>query len=182
MSQITTAPRVEPRFRAARPEDLRHFVRMQESAEAPWWVQPENWAVVHSSSHSSFVADIAGQPVGFILYLSSPPVEPASRSLLQSMLSWRRPARRPNRESFHCVNILHVSVEDAWRRRGIGHALLTQVQRRFLGSRDIFQVTVPEGNLPMQLFLKKEGYKAAAVVRSQMSGDDGYVMIRRNPR
>ncbi len=178
MSQ-TIAARSQPRLRAALPGELRRFVRIEEGSR-PWWVQSENWDAVRSTPNVGFIADVDGQPAGFILFQVSPPAKVSRQSLWQSIGSWFRMSKSGSVGAGHCVNLMHVSVVTDCQRRGVGHALINKVHRQFRGADDCFQMKVPESNLPMQLFLKNEGYKAVAVVRGRDGREDSYMMMRLN--
>jgi ribosomal protein S18 acetylase RimI-like enzyme len=79
--------------------------------------------------------------------------------------------------TFHSDNI---AVLPEWHRQGIGRALLEEIHQAFRQSGDDIQATVPETNLPVQLFLRDAGYKAVRVVPGCFGSEDGYVMQRSN--
>ena len=56
--------------------------------------------------------------------------------------------------------IKHMVVDKRFRRQGIGTALINKMKAKLNDRRYILSYSVPEDNLPFQLFLRKMGFKA----------------------
>lgn len=56
--------------------------------------------------------------------------------------------------------IVHMVVDKHLRRQGIGTALINRMKDKLNDRRYILSYSVPEDNLPFQLFLRKMGFKA----------------------
>ena len=80
------------------------------------------------------------------------------------------------------LKIVNMAVHPAYRRHGVGSALLHQIQQRpWVGCRNRVTVLVRESNLPAQLFFKSQGFRAVRVHRAFRYLDcteDAYVMSR----
>jgi ribosomal protein S18 acetylase RimI-like enzyme len=77
------------------------------------------------------------------------------------------------------LNLLHIAVAPDWRRRGVAATLLGQLEQFLRHPEDSIRAAVPEGNLPVQLFLRAAGYKALRVLRGFYAAEDAYLMERR---
>ena len=75
--------------------------------------------------------------------------------------------------------LLHLAVTPEWQRNGIGRVLVQRFEDRLIHPGDSIQATVPESNLPVQLFLRRVGYQAVRVLRGYYGEEDAYVMERR---
>ena len=74
------------------------------------------------------------------------------------------------------VELLHVFVAPTWRRQGIGKALLERFEP-FPNTKEEYyvQAVVPESELPVQLMLRKAGFKANRVLRRYFVDEDAYM-------
>jgi ribosomal protein S18 acetylase RimI-like enzyme len=95
---------------------------------------------------------------------------------LKKLLRWCLPRRQGAQMPPRHVDLLHIAVLPEWHRQGIGRALLEEIHEAFWQSGDDIQATVPETNLPAQLFLRNAGYKTVRVVPGCFGSEDGYVM------
>jgi ribosomal protein S18 acetylase RimI-like enzyme len=158
--------------------DLPRLVGIEEQTPAPHWTRQDFLTAFQVGRGA--VSEVNGQTVGFVIYQVTPPLDgmglAAVKKLLRLCLPRRRGARIPPRH----VDLLHIAVLPEWQRQGIGRALLEEIHRAFRQSGDDIQATVPETNLPVQLFLRDAGYKAVRVVPACFGSKDGYVMQRIN--
>jgi len=68
-----------------------------------------------------------------------------------------------NMDDKECYEIQHLVVEKCFQRSGIGTALINRMKKKLNDMRCILSYSVPEDNLPFQLFMKKMGFKAKLV-------------------
>ncbi len=74
--------------------------------------------------------------------------------------------------------LLHIAVAPEYQRGGVGRALMTRFEDCLTLPQDRIRATVPESNLPTQLFLRALGYKAVRVLRGHCGAEDAYAMER----
>jgi ribosomal protein S18 acetylase RimI-like enzyme len=156
--------------------DLPWLMRTEGHESAPPWTRQGFLAALQAGGGA--VAEVNGQPVGFVVYQVTPPPDgtrPAAlKRLLRRWVPWGHATCVPPRQ----VDLLHVVVLPPWHRQGIGRALLEHLHQAFGQAADHIQAVVPETNLAAQLLLRDAGYKAVRVVRGCLGGEDSYVMER----
>ena len=118
------------------------------------------------------VAETQQRLVGYALYKATPSPAPARLGQIVRVLRrcW------PWTGAGSGAELLRVAVHSAWRRQGIGRALLQEVHRAVGLRGDRIRATVPESNLPVQLFLRDGGYKAIRILPGHYDTEDGYLM------
>lgn len=77
----------------------------------------------------------------------------------------------------HRLYIIRIGVHPRYRKQGIGTELLADVATKLTKDRNLIVAEVRESNLPLQLFLKKNGYRAVEVMRNYYTdtGEDAFV-------
>jgi ribosomal-protein-alanine N-acetyltransferase len=79
------------------------------------------------------------------------------------------------------IEVLNIAVKPERQRQGIGREMLTHLTRRLSHpGRKWITFQVGESNLPAQLFLRANGFRAARILRKsyQDSSEDAYLMHR----
>ncbi len=76
------------------------------------------------------------------------------------------------------VEIKKMAVNYLYRRCSVGRALVKSLTQRMEGTTSKLTLTVPERNLDAQLFFKRLGYQAVAILRdnSVKQAEDSYIM------
>jgi ribosomal protein S18 acetylase RimI-like enzyme len=178
MSHVSTPTRRQVALRKAGRFDLWPLVRIADQTPALRWVQQDFEATLQADGGASTVAEVNGQVVGFILYRVSPPPDRMAWGTIKKLLGRCWPWKPCVRTAPRRVDLLYIAVVPEWQRHGIGRALLEDLHHQFQEPGDILQATVPETNLPAQLFLWDAGYKAVRVLPGYHEGEDGYAMER----
>ena len=80
-------------------------------------------------------------------------------------------------------HVMNVAVDHLWRRKGVGQALLEELEAR-LGKRGVafFFLEVRESNLPAQYLYTKNGYMVVGRLPGYYRDEDGLVMEKRIDR
>jgi ribosomal-protein-alanine N-acetyltransferase len=154
------------------PRDLPQVLGIIERTPAPRWARQDILFHFRSDDISSWVAVLDEQVVGFVVCRVTPAATVATVPA-GSEVPWRTEAGPQQFE------LLHLAVAPEWQRNGIGRVLVRRFEDRLHGPGDSIQATVPESNLPVQLFLRRVGYKAVRVLRGYYGEEDAYVMERR---
>jgi ribosomal-protein-alanine N-acetyltransferase len=163
---LTTTSRVLT-VRYMEPRDLPEVLRIVERTPAPRWGRQDVLYHFQANDISSWVAETSRGVMGFAICRVLPPPEAPDAGVVD-------PVAQPHR-----FELLHVAVAPDWQRKGVGRALLLRFEERLRSAEDLIQTTVPESNLPVQLFLRAVGYKAMRVLRGFYGDEDGYLMERR---
>lgn len=178
MSNISTLPRPGLVLRDMGVSDLPVVVGIEQQGPTPRCAWQDFLLVYSSGGAASRVAEVEGQVVGFLVYRAPPGQSDLKgpgriKRLLGRYLSWGEadPPSRPVE-----VELLDIGVAPAWRRQGIGRALLKGLEEMLRRPGDCIRVTVPETNLPAQLLLRDAGYRALSVLRGYFGTEDGYLM------
>jgi [ribosomal protein S18]-alanine N-acetyltransferase len=179
MSNVLTTPSRVLTVRYMEPRDLPQVLHIVERTPAPRWARQDILYHFQSSDISSWVAETDRRVTGFAICRVVPRPEPRPAGKMTvpagSQVVWRAdPATQPLR-----FELLHVAVAPDWQRKGVGRALLQRFDERLRLPDDHIKATVPESNLPVQLFLRAVGYKALRVLRGFYGDEDGYLMERR---
>src|SRR5262249_35750388 len=161
------------------PRDLAQVFRITQRTPAPRWARQDFLLSFQSSDISSCVAEIDDRVVGFVVCRVIPRqqrVEVASAGARDSReVVWREDsAPQPLR-----FELLHIAVAPEYQRMSVGRALLGRFDERLRLPEDNIRTTVPESNLPVQLFLRSLGFKAVRVLRGYYADEDAYVLERR---
>lgn len=135
--------------------DLSKVLEIERRKPGPAWTRNDFRPVFRAPDADGWVAEIDGEVVGFVVF------------------------RHVADESGRRVVLRNFGVAPYWRRRGVGRAMFRKIEDRLRSAEDRVQVTVPESNLPAQLFLRGVGYKAVRVLRDHFGGEDGFFMERR---
>jgi ribosomal-protein-alanine N-acetyltransferase len=69
----------------------------------------------------------------------------------------------------HRFAVLRIGVLPKHRKTGVGATLLNELKAKLTQKRTLISAEVRESNLPIQLFLKAEGYRAVEVIRGYYS-------------
>jgi ribosomal protein S18 acetylase RimI-like enzyme len=163
---LTTTSRVLT-VRYMEPRDLPQVLRIVERTPAPRWARQDVLYHFQADDISSWVAETSRGVMGFAICRILPPPE-------APVPTGTDPAAQPQH-----FELLHVAVAPDWQRKGVGRALLLRFEERLRSPDDLIQTSVPESNLPVQLFLRAVGYKATRVLRGLYGDEDGYLMERR---
>jgi ribosomal protein S18 acetylase RimI-like enzyme len=176
MSKVSTETIPVLTLRCMVQRDLPHVLHIEQQASTPRWTLQDFLTVFQSGDTASWVAEISGRVVGFVVYSVTPQVdeeEPVSESEAKARFADGEQTPRPVR-----ICLLNIGVAPEWRRRGIGRALLERLNKKLRVTQDCIQAMVPESNLPIQLFLKHSKCRAVRVLRSYYHDEDAYLMER----
>ncbi len=73
------------------------------------------------------------------------------------------------------LHILNFAVARSWRRHGVGRAMMCKLTGKLSAKRrDHILLEVRESNLDAQLFFRRLGFRAVAVLRGHCAGSDEY--------
>lgn len=147
---------VDVAIRYLDPRDLPQVLQLAGQFPAPNYCRDDFYRDLGRNDLSNWVAVAGNRVIGFVI---------------------SRLEERP--DGTVCLELLHLAVAADWQRRGVGRMLLKRFEDRL--GRGCIQATVPETNLPVQMFLRAAGYKALRVLRGHFDGADAYVMERRVP-
>src|SRR5437868_5762236 len=158
MSQATIRQPRTWTIRYMEPRDLTQVFRITQRTPAPRWARQDFLLSFQSGDISSWVAEIDDQVVGFVVCRVIPRQERVAVNVAGSKdvreVVWRdAPAPQPLR-----FELLHIAVAPEHQRNSVGRALLGRFDERLRQPEDCIQATVPEANLPVQLFLRSLGY------------------------
>jgi ribosomal-protein-alanine N-acetyltransferase len=176
MSKVSTDTIPVLTLRCMVQRDLPHVLHIEQQAPAPRWTLQDFLTVFQSGDTASWVAEVAGRVVGFVIYSITPLApeeEEADHPESPRRVTDNEQAARPLR-----ISLLNIGVAPEWRRRGIGRALLDRLNKKLRLPQDRIQAMVPETNLPVQLFLKQARCKATRVLRCYYHDEDAYLMER----
>lgn len=70
-----------------------------------------------------------------------------------------------------CLDLFNISVHPDFFRQGVGTALIEEMKRH-MGARSRIVCYVLDLNLPAHLFLKKQGFRASAIVKNHFAEVD----------
>jgi ribosomal-protein-alanine N-acetyltransferase len=155
--------------------DLPHVLHIEQQAPTPRWTLQDFLTVFQSGDTASWVAEVAGRVVGFVVYSVTPLTEAEATAQPEPPIRFGKSDQAPRPV---CISLLNIAVAPEWRRRGIGRALLDRLNKKLRLSQDCIQAMVPESNLPLQMFLKQSRCKAVRVLRSYYHEEDAYLMER----
>lgn len=159
--------------------DLPALLQIEQQPPAPQWTQQEFRSVFQAADTAGWVAESGGNVVGFLIYrVTSQPDLIHSVAQRETDMHWSRAVKELARKPLG-ITLLNLAVASAWRRRGIGRALLDRIGQKLQHRRDTIHVTVPETNLPMLYLLRAMGYRALSVQRDFFGSEDGYLLEKR---
>jgi ribosomal-protein-alanine N-acetyltransferase len=118
------------------------------SSEEYWTLNDFTWRLKEKSI-TCLVAEDNGTIVGFIVY-----------------------------ELFlHRFSLLRIGILPAYRKKGIGSSLIKELIGKLTEKRRLISAEVRERNLPIQLFLSSQGFKAIEILRDYYpdTGEDSFV-------
>ena len=177
MSNVSTDTIPVLTLRCMVQRDLPHVLHIEQQAPEPRWTLQDFLTIFQSGDTASWVAEVGGRVVGFVVYSIIPQVdledEAEGPSESRSRFAEDEPLPRPVR-----ICLLNIGVAPEWRRRGIGRALLERLNKKLRLPQDRIQALVPETNPPVQLFLKHAKCRAVRVLRSYYHDEDAYLMER----
>jgi ribosomal-protein-alanine N-acetyltransferase len=75
------------------------------------------------------------------------------------------------------IVIVTLSVDPAWRRRGIAERLMRECEARF--NRTVFRLQVRKSNTPAIQLYKKVGYSIIGTLPGYYEDEDGYLMEKK---
>jgi ribosomal-protein-alanine N-acetyltransferase len=76
----------------------------------------------------------------------------------------------------HEVAIKSIAVAPDWQRHGVGHSMISSLDRKLSQGYERVSALVPEGNLSLQLLLRSAGFRAVRVLRRYYDDEDAYLM------
>ena len=76
----------------------------------------------------------------------------------------------------HEVVIKTIAVAPDWQRHGVGHSMISSLDRKLSQGYERVSAMVPEGNLSLQLLLRSAGFRAVRVLRRYYDDEDAYLM------
>jgi ribosomal-protein-alanine N-acetyltransferase len=158
--------------------DLPDLVQIEQPPPAPQWTKQDFRKIFQTGDTAGWVAVMSNRVVGYLIYqvTGQTPVEEGLIDCLRSRGRWAPGGEA--REPF-TLTLMSLAVAPAWRRQGVGRALLEKVNQKLQQAGDCIEVTVPESNLPLQFLLRGAAYKAVSVRRGYFGSEDGYLMERR---
>lgn len=126
---------VEVQVRFLKNQDFDRIIEIDQNGEYPW--EPDDlyneWKKEDGVGVGIVAVDYDDYPLGFCIY---------------------------NLDDKEHYEIRHMVVDKNFRRQGIGTALINRMKEKLNDRRYILSYSVPEDNLPFQLFLRKMGFKA----------------------
>jgi ribosomal protein S18 acetylase RimI-like enzyme len=153
--------------------DLPRLLQIEKQTGAPRWTQYHFKTVLQAGDRINLVATIKNCVVGFaVSRLVSDTDLPGEETGFE--LGGTRGVVSP----VVYLRLLHLAVAADWRRQGIGYTLVKQFEQFLRLPEDIIRCAVPETNLPLQLLLRKGGYRAVRVLRGFNASEDAYLMER----
>lgn len=177
MSNVSTDAVPVLTLRCMVQRDLPHVLHIEQQAPVPRWTLQDFLTVFQSGDTASWVAEIAGRVVGFVVYSITPLADEDADEPEDASGSKTHYAESDSPRAVR-ISLLNIGVAPEWRRRGIGKALLERLNKKLRMPQDCIQAMVPESNLSVQLFLKKARCKAVRVLRSFYHEEDAYLMER----
>lgn len=155
MSQQTEVG-TRPVIRWMLKEDLPAVLRIEEESFEFPWTKADFLSCTHQPHCIAVVAEVRNQVVGYMIYEMAP----------------------------HHFHLLTLAVDPAWRRRGIGRALMERlIQKLSPHRRQRIVLEVRETNLAAQLFFRALGFRACRILHDFYSDtvEDAYVMVYQGP-
>lgn len=134
--------------------DLDSMTFIDAKAFEEYWTYNDFEQRLKEKSVTCLVAEVENETVGFLVY-----------------------------ELFlHRFLLVRLGVLPAHRRKGVGSTLLKELKSKLTQKRELIFAEVRERNLPVQLFLSSQGYKAVEVLRDYYpdTKEDSYVFHYRN--
>lgn len=161
-------------LRHMEPRDLPQVLGIIERTPAPRWARQDILFHFNSDDISSWVALQDDQVAGFVVCRVF-----AAKTLTLATAAEPQRSWRTDNASECKFELLHLAVAPESHRNGIGRALVQRFVDRLSQAGDSIRATVPESNLPVQLFLRSLDFKAVRVLRGYYGEEDAYVMERR---
>lgn len=130
-------------------KDLDYLTAIDAKASEEYWSENDFNKRLKEKSVTCIIAEFENEIVGFLVY-----------------------------ELFlHRYSLIRLGVSPNQRRKGIGSRLLKEVKSKLTTKRSLISAEVRETNLPLQLFLSSQGYRAVEVLQDYYpdSGEDSYV-------
>lgn len=130
-------------------KDLETLTAIDAKAFEEYWSQHEFSRRLKEKSVTCLIAEYENETIGFLVY-----------------------------ELFlHRFSVVRIGVVPSYRRKGVGSRLLKELKDKLTNKRGLISAEVRETNLPVQLFLSSQGYKAVEVLHDYYpdSGEDSYV-------
>lgn len=130
-------------------KDLELLAAIDAKSEEEYWTLEDFKKKFKQKSITCLVIEKESQTVGFLLY----------EIFLQRF------------------TILRIGIHAKHRKKGLGSELMTALSNKLTEKRKLIVAEVRESNLPIQLFLKSQGYKAVKVLRKYFpdTGEDAFV-------
>lgn len=130
-------------------KDLEKIIAIDAKSFEEYWDQSEFSERLKEKSVICLIAEKENETIGFLVY-----------ELFLKRLS-----------------LMRIGVLPKFRRNGIGSKLLNELKNKLTKNRGLISAEVRETNLPVQLFLSSQGYKAVEVLTDYYpdSGEDSYV-------
>jgi ribosomal protein S18 acetylase RimI-like enzyme len=180
MSQGCTSTVRTWTIRYMEPRDLAQVSRLTQKTQ-PRRARHDFLLSLLSTDVFSWVAEVGDQLVGVVACRIVPrrvrvAVMRARRHVAPEAVGRGDLPQRPLR-----FELLHIAVAPESQRGGVGKALITRFEECLTLPEDRIHATVPESNLPTQLFLRSLGYKAVRVLRGHYGAEDAYAMERGRP-
>jgi [ribosomal protein S18]-alanine N-acetyltransferase len=143
-------PKIDIRWMIRR--DLFDVVQIELRSHEYPWTEEDFLTVLRQRECIGMVAEHAHEIAGFMIY--------------ELHKSWLR--------------LLNFAVEPAYRRNGVGTAMLERMKEKLSQQRrHAIALAVRESSLSAQLFFKSQGFRSACVVRGHYedTGEDAYEMV-----
>jgi ribosomal protein S18 acetylase RimI-like enzyme len=172
-TRLTSVPKLHVRRLARR--DLPHVLQLAEQLAAPVTLSPQFRLLVQSKEILGCIAEAHNQIAGYAICAIVRESKYAGNAVLKFafQLGQRLVHKWVSRPLQ--VDLLHVAVATEWQDCGVEHQLLQELDRQLRQAGSCLKMTVPETNLPVQLFLHDAGYKATQVLRGYYTSEDGYL-------
>lgn len=148
---MTTATRVSTRWMIKK--DFNAVLDIEQRSFDSPWTEQELLNTIKQPDCIAIVAEHCGRVVGYMIYC-----------LGETQ-----------------IDIANIAVDYDYRRRGVGSSLVSKLRDRTSERRDRLTTAVKESNLDAQLFFRRLGFRAVAVLKDHYrnSREDAYLMIYR---
>jgi ribosomal protein S18 acetylase RimI-like enzyme len=130
--------------------DLPAVLQIADDCPGLPWTMEEFQECFRSLDTIGKVVEVQGSVIGFLIY-------------------------QLDRDS-HEVVVKSIAVAPEWQRHGVGHSMISSLDRKLSQGYERVSAMVPESNLSLQFLLRAGGFRAVRVLRRYYGDEDAYLM------